>query len=580
MDTEGLLSVYLALAGMQATLVTLVVAGLIAIYQVVGKQIPRRSLNSVVSLPVQIIFILYTALLFVSSLLGAWALATKNENAAIVGDATLLLWIIIATILSYGIFIIILFKGRALFDNTRYIALTAKKFSPKQFGDYLFAHYSTPPFHFKYSILTFLTDTRSEEERDTQEAEKESDYRKDKAEYEAKIKKLKDAKDPLGELFQYALKSDDPDDTENVVMPLITAKLMAFIETSKDLGYLGSYVKDAVTSMLASKSGSPDIGTKRVYIDMIVAVANALIARKKYSVATDIASQLHIITRDDKNEATRLYGIKALENITDEYDKATKKVKDWRKYLEHYQNFTLIAARMAENYYHSLKNMTPVAIVEDNHHEIESFHNVMANYLMQNDRIYERFPDAFPALYFDAIDLSAEAFAGAIARSESVAQDVGSTRSKYNQTLSSFYYIFYAYAKHGIESGNYQLVDNCIYRLERGIEFCSKHELTDATISIGEDLYHLGVMLTSLPDDVSFGELSIHNKHEILNKMAGAINEHVLDMEQFKGRKSGMDHTLFDYIYKKEAAQFVDLIDWDRDELPDSLASDFLKALD
>lgn len=93
---------------------------------------------------------------------------------------------------------------------------------------------------------------------------------------------------------------------------------------------------------------------------------------------------------------------------------------------------------MAENYYHSLKNMTPVAIVEDNHHEIESFHNVMANYLMQNDRIYERFPDAFPALYFDAIDLSAEAFAGAIARSESVAQDVGSTRSKYNQTLQAF----------------------------------------------------------------------------------------------------------------------------------------------
>lgn len=73
--------------------------------------------------------------------------------------------------------------------------------------------------------------------------------------------------------------------------------------------------------------------------------------------------------------------------------------------------------------------------------------------------------------------------------------------------------------------------------------------------------------MTSLPDDVSFGELSIHNKHEILNKMAEAINEHVLDMKQFKGRKSGMDHTLFEYIYKKEAAQFVSLIDWERDSI-------------
>lgn len=574
-NLDGLISIYLTLAGMLATLVTLMVAGLIAIYQVVGKQMPRRSLNSVISLPVQITFIIYTGLILIISLVASWMLATSTGEIEVVNDPYFLLWVGVATVLSYGIFIVVLFKGQILFDNTKYVAMASKRFSTKDFADYLFGHYSSPPFHFRRAIVDFLDDHTTDEERRAAEDEGEEKFQAERAEYEAKISKLKAAKDPLGEMLQYALRTEDPNDAETIVIPLVRANIITFIEQQPDnLEYLAGYLKDAVSAMLASKSGTPSIGVKRAYIDMIASISSTLIVQKNYSLATSIATQLHVITRDDKNDSIRIYAVQALNAVTDAYDKATSRIRDWRKYLTHYGDLTLIAARMAENYYHNLRDMPPLAIVEGNHHEIESFHGVLGNYLLRNERLYDRFPDVLPVLYFDTIDLSAEAFAGAISRSETVARDVGLTRSTYTDNLTSYYYVFFDYGSYGVDNEKYELVDLCVYRLRRGLKFCNEHKLTDAETSIATELYQLGVKVTSLPDDAQFGELAITGKHDVLRHIADDINLYTSDMKHFKAKRSSMEHDLFHHIHTTAAAQFGELIDWDRDDPPTITVSD------
>jgi hypothetical protein len=568
MDTDGLLSVYLALAGMLATLVTLIVAGLIAVYQIVDKQTPKRSLNDIVGLFIQIVFIIYTSLLLIISMASAWLLAAKPklilsgvDVTTIPQDAWVLFTVIIGMLVSYGIFIVILFKGRALFDNIKYIQITSNRFSPNHFSDYLFAQYASAPFYFSNRYFYFGSET-TDEERELKDAEDKAKFETEKADYDSKKKRLADAKDPLGELFQYSLRSDSPDDVENIIMPIVKEKLLMYVISNESLSHLGDYIQEAVTTMLASSSGLPSVGTKKAYIDMLVELAKEIIDRKEYVIAANITSQLHVITRNDKNEFLRLYSIKAIDDITSRYDDSTMDVMDAREYMEHYEKFSLIVARMAENYYHNLDKMTPVAIIEDNHHENESFGGAMVNYLLPNKRFYEQFDDIFPVIYFDAIDLSAEAFAGAMARSDTVIHNVGASRYSYGDTLSSLYYIFYDYGKHGVDAGHYDVVHNCIYRLKRGIKFMKEHDLNEINESIADYLYSLGVMVASLPDDSSFGKIMHQDKREVLAGIASSLNENILDMSTFESRKSSMDHSLFGYIDKPGADEFVSMIDW------------------
>ena len=169
MDTDGLLTVYVALAGMLATLITLVVAGLIAVFQLIGKQLPKRSLNEVIGLSVQLIFIFYVTFLLVISLLAAWALSTKHDILPanlyvndVLQDPWFLLWVIAGLFFAYTIFIFILFQGRLLFDDNKYIAIIGKQFSVQQLSDYLYAQYETEPFYFRYGLISFTSNTKDE----------------------------------------------------------------------------------------------------------------------------------------------------------------------------------------------------------------------------------------------------------------------------------------------------------------------------------------------------------------------------------------------------------------------------------
>jgi len=577
MDTESLLSVYLALAGMLATLVTLIVAGLIAVFQIIDKQIPKRSLNSVIPLWAQISFITYSSILFIAALAAAWLLSTNHNifranlgSNEFVSNSWFLFYLIIAMLIAYGVFFFILFRSRVLFDNAKYIGIVANRFSPTQFADYLFGQYASAPFSIRYSLLAYTKRNEGEDELEEEEGEKEREveFQKQKAEYETRIRKVSGEKDSLGELFQYAFRSTADDEVEDYVLPLVTDKLVEFVQSEAGSEFLGEYLQEEVAAMLASASGKPRIGLKKAFVDMMVQVAYAAIEKKEYALSVRIASQIHLITKDEKADFLRLYSLKALEEITDKYNEATKDITDARAYMEHYEAYSLIAARMAENYYHNLDRLNPVAIVEDNHHENEEFTDALVNYLVPDHSLTERFEGVFPVLHFDAIDLSAEALAGAMKRSDTVLQDIGATRYSYGQSLSGLYYVFYDFGKQAFEKGLYDIVQNVIFRLSRGLRFMETHDMKEASQEIADYLYSLGVMVASLPVNTSFGQISYKDKDEIAADIVKTLNEHIIDMDIFKKNRDSIEHSLFDYLYKPGVNEFVSGVDWERDELP------------
>ena len=100
-----------------------------------------------------------------------------------------------------------------------------------------------------------------------------------------------------------------------------------------------------------------------------------------------------------------------------------------------------------------------------------------------------------------------------------------------------------------------------------------EHNLKDSSLDIGDSLYSLGVMMTSLPSNTYFGKTSFKTVSEVYVGIAETLNANILDMNAFRERKSGMDHTLFDYIHEPAADNFVSLIEWDKDDFPGIVTS-------
>lgn len=594
-EHELTFGIYTSIAGMLATLVTLIVAGLIAVYQLVDKQYPKRSLNDFISKPVQIIFLVFAGIIFACSLAGAWALGTQHNLDPknnwginlIVSDPSIVGLLIVATFLIFLCFMALLFASRYLFDNRSFLISTAKKFRYYAFSQYLFAKYSTPPFRmptikFAYADLDDNDEAGGSnvEPDDPELAKKREENAQIRLkiqvdEYERKMKSAERIKDPVGPLVDFVIRyhNRSPDDVEMVAIPLIE-QLLGSALTYPDRAHIGSYIEEFTQSAKIALEGS-ESGLKRRFVGLLEYLAKKAIEIDEYDTAVRISTSIHTFTRDDNNEFLRLTAIQALNSITSSYYERNETTDDGERFENYHEKLCLVVARMAENYYHSLEKLTPVAIVEDNHHETEDFSAVMANYFAMSKPLYERFPKLMPAIYFDSIDLSAEAFAGAMSRSNTVENDIGNSRYKYGRVLSTLYYIFFEYGEHWMKKKRFEYVGNSIFRLERGLKFVNDRGLEDQCQELASHLYHLGVMIAAYPKEIKFGVIE-RSKEQMLERISKNINEYVVDMNAFKASKSGMDHSLYGYEYEGDAQGFMNSIDWERDEIDESLIAPFV----
>lgn len=566
MESSNLTPYYLGLLTVQVTILTLVAAGVIALYQIHDKQTPKRDFGKVVNPKLLIAYfssaltlILITAILTWSSSGTHNVLTFVNFHLGTISTNDFSRLIIMGfTLVICFIFFFFLWKSRTLLDTKRYLERLSHFVKSDQMSDYLFHTYSSKPFPYVH-IMSFALGIKKISKK--KEAEARLKSKNSEKDWQKRYDMTTNTVNPLSPFVDYCRNNavNASGDVETVGLPTLERLIIDYANSDvADTVYIPNFISD-INNEIKEAFATSSLAVKKRYLDLLRNVAVEYCRKKKFSQMINVTSKIHLFVKGNQDEDLKQYAVRQIREITDEYVTINGKEKDWRKFDSEHQELALVVARIAEDHYHNISDLTPVSIIENNRTEIDDLNGEIVNYFAAYEDLHEKYPEIIPVIFFDAVDVSAEALINAVNRSNVIKNDIGLSTSRYEQNIGTLYYIFYSYAKAGIESNNADLVKLAVYRLTRGLKFMHDKKVEDCALDVADTLVSLGIRIACTPeikDARSFGGTPI------LDVIVESINLYA-DHDKLAARKSSIEHTLFEFVLKPESIAFERrLIGW------------------
>lgn len=556
---------YIGLLTIQITGLTLISAGIIALYQIHDKQVPKRDFTAVVNKNLMINYFVTALALIIVTAFFAWSVAEPHNivsgvnfhlNSVSLSSISTAI-ILILTLAMYGVFFYLLLQSRSLLDTKSYLDKLSKKFQPQQLSDYLFHTYSTKPYPYIQSMFVSIGIKKVSKKKEAEEKKKAKDRIND---WNTRYKSTESTTNPLSPFVDYCRSNvvDNAGDVETIGLPILENLMIAFADKYQEESHLlASYLED-ITNDLKESFSSSSLAVRKKYIDLLVDLSTNYCKSKHFKKMLNIASKIFIFVKGSSSEELKMYAVSKLRELTDCYCEVDKNQKDWRKFDGNLEELALIVARITEDHFHNIRELSPVSIIENNRTELEDIGSEIANYFAAYEDLHRKYPSIIPVIFFDAVDVSAEAIGGAINRSTVIKENIGLSKSRYEQTVDTLYFIFYSYAKAAIENNNPDLLKDSVYRLTRGLEFTHNKSITSCAVDLTDLLVSLGIRIAcsdELKDETSYGG------ERLTDKIAECVNDYA-DRDKLDERQSSIEHDLFTIIYSNEARAFKALIGW------------------
>lgn len=565
MDYGDYVTYYFGLFTVQVTLATIIAAGILAWYQLSEKQIPKRNIGKVIKTWTLILYFLASVALAIFTGLMAWSLLGEHDifpkyEIGITQFSVkpmVTLFGILITIAMVLFFFYILWKTKDLIDVKRYLQTISDDMDYRQFSDFLFQQYSYKPSG--HIQLAWIGEKRTKKQKAEDEQQKQKAEHQI-AEWEKRYEKTKDTLNPVDPIIEYcranALSASS--DVERIGLPLLSEILTkAAGEEKHQNNYVVKYIDDVTNDMLEVLGDSP-IMVKKAFIDVLYDVASKYSDAGKYGIMVEVAKKLHKFTRGADNESLKMYAISKLDKLVVSFKEQTKDSKDWREVYLPMEGLILIGARIGEDYFHNIQDLAPVAIIENNNGENDDFIGALGNFMYQISDMHRKYTDAIPVSYFDSLYVVSLALQSAIARSSSIKQNLGLTRSKYEQAVTGWDYTFSDHARTAIEAKNKDLLSAAIYNFLKLVDNMARLELYDAMLDSIDTLIELGARIATnewAKNKTTYGGVAIID--EVVNKIVSYPNQDAL-----YERKSSIEHGLFDIRFKDGYADFMSRIGW------------------
>jgi hypothetical protein len=560
MDLDTLTSYYIGLLAIQVTVLTLIAAGVIALYQIHDKQAPKRDFSKIVQPRDLILYFISALLLVLATAIFTWSSSGAHNIFTFMDlkfNNFVRLIVMLATLLMCGMFFYLLWKSRTLLDAKKYLETLSKHIKHSELSDYLFNSYSQKPFFI--SSIFFAIGAKKQTKK--QEAKEKKKAKENEVAWEERMENTASTANPLSPFVDYCRNNatTSSGDVESVGLPILEKLVIDYAKSkSDDSVYVPKLLEDSNIEFKESFSGSSQAVKKR-YLDMLKNIAEYYCIANDFNQMINVSKLIHYFLKGQESEELKQYGVRLLRELTDKYVSTNEKEKDWRKFDRQHQEFALVVCRIAEHHYHNVKDLPPVPIIENNRTEMEDFAGEIANYFAAYDNLTEKYPDIIPIIYLDAIDVSAEALINAVNRSNVIKNDIGLSTSRYEQTINTLYFIFYTYGKFAIEKDKVELIKACIYRLTRAIKFMKNKNVDDCALDVADTLVSLGIMIAcsaKMKNERAYG------RNLLVDEIAKYINLYA-DTEKLAERKSSIEHTLFEFVDTPEAIAFErKLIGW------------------
>ena len=565
MDYGNYITYYFGLFAVQVTLATIIAAGIMAWYQLSEKQIPKRNIGTVIKTWILILYFVLSIVIAIFTGLMTWSLLGEHNIIPIYDfgitqfslNPIVNLVAISITLVVVLFFFYILWRTKELIDVKRYLQKISDDMDYQQIYDYLFQQYSYKPFDYiQISLIGKKLTKKQKVEDKTQKKEAESQI----AEWEKRYEETKNTLNPIDPILEYcranALSASS--DVEQIGLPLLSGILTQAVGGEKHPNdYVVKYIDDITDDMIEALGDSP-IMVKKAFMDVLYDVALKYCDSGKYEAMIEVANKLHKFTRGADRESLKMYAISKLDKLVLSFKEQTKDSIDWREVYLPMERLILVGARIGEDYFHNIQDLAPVAIIENNNGENDDLVGVLGNFMYKMSDMHRKYPDAIPIMYFDSLYVVSLALQSAIARSSSIKQNLGLTRSKYTQAVNGLDYTFYDHVRTAIEAKNNELLSAAMYNIFKLIDNLAKLELFDVVIDDIDMLISVGLRIATskwAKDRMTYGSLPIID--EIVKKVTAYPNQDVL-----YERKSSIEHNLFDIQFYDGYDQFMNRIGW------------------
>ncbi len=565
MDYGNYVTYYVGLFTIQITLATIIAAGVIAWYQLSEKQVPKRILSKIVNPLVLAAYFFLSVIIVITTGLMTWSLLGEHDifpwhdfglkPFAVSPVVTLSCIALTITLVLY--FFYILWKSRDLIDVKRYLRKVVNDLDYAELADYLFQKYSYRPFNpIRISILGKRLTKKQKKENEEQELSANLAIKK----WEERFEDTKDTANPIEPLIEYCRSNaiTVSSDVERIGLPLLAEVLgLAVADNEHDIDYVARYVETITDDMVEALQGSP-IMVKKRFIDVIYGISVEFCKKKEYEAMVDVAKKVHVFTRGVENESLKVYAISKLEQIVTAFKKQTEGAKDWRDVYFPMEGLIMVGARIGEDFYHNIPELAPVAIIENNNGELNDITGSLGNYMYRMSDLHRKYPDAIPVGYFDSLYVISLSLQTAMMRSGAVKNDLGLTRLKYEQSVTSSDYTFYDHARTAIKAKNETLLKFAVDNLLKLIDSMSKLGMHDYMLDSIDTLVSLGARIETdewAKNETAFGGVAIID--EIVSRIVGYPRQNEL-----YERKSSIEHDMFDIQFENGYSDFMRRIGW------------------
>jgi hypothetical protein len=465
---------YLALLQVQMAVLGVVIAGIVALIQILNDAKPKRQTNLLVSPFLLGGYIGFLSLLLVVIAYASWVTTAPDDaarlfgqwNVTFFGDGATLLGMLVLSVLGLLAFAGLIYRSRHLLDPRLYLIKYVSVVPSSQVRDYLAASYSQDP---------------AEQPKKMQRQHAGRDVRAFRRYFERE-QTLYDPFQPINEYIKdNAFKLYDYGTGAGLHLfgELFDTSLAAIHKKPRknEYYYLAKYLSDSALEFFAIFHKTSSEKRKMDVLRLVYEKGHNLLELSDTEGLLTIVRCLENIAKmtDDDDEIIAAVGY--MHALTDAY-LVRHKNAPWAEIATSFEEICLSVTRLSETYYlqknNPLKTVPIIGYYTGEHHTVTA---ALVDFFRSYQDLADRYTDAYPMNYFAAIEAVIEALFARLSDIVHDGRQAMGLNATYHDLTYSLYSLYVTFGLDAVEHRKPELLSLCMSNIRRIIKPAKNMEL-------------------------------------------------------------------------------------------------------
>lgn len=478
---NDMLDYYLALLQVQMAIVGFVIAGIVALIQMINGSKPRRETRLLLRYRMLIPYIGFLVGLLIAMAIACWVLTVPESAAAHFGDGTVsffrdgvvLLGFLALCVAGLLFFALLTYKARTLLDANLYLKAYISNVPPRSVREYLQQIYAEPGISVKELASSH------------KKAKEISDFKRH-------FEQEQDIYDPFQPIREYikdnAFKLYDFGTAAGLKLfsQLFdkTLQTMATNARPDEHYYLAKYLSESALEFFAIFVKTSSEKRKMDMIRMVYSKGQMLLDAADAEGLLTIVRCLEGMAQmtDDDDEIMAAVGY--IHALTDAYLERHKG-ESWETIAVTFEEICLSVTRLSETYYLQKDNpLKTVPIIGQATGEYRTVTAALVGFFVSYKDLADRYTDAYPVHYFEAVEAVVEALFARLADFVDTNRSSMGLNQTYHDLAYTLYSLYSIFGLDAIEHKKPELLALCMGNLRRVVKPAKNLHLADERTKI------------------------------------------------------------------------------------------------